>query len=144
MDFSKRHTFAGITFKPTKTGTVRWSTVAKILRKGQVECYWYSRDGSNVLGSPESVLKMARKIGSDWNYLGEHAEYGNPRYAHKRFIRVSFHSNSFVTLYDLADLPELADGSEVDEVEACVGCDSVAEDPPALVEKGGLRLVVSN
>lgn len=144
MDFSKRHIFAGITFKPTKTGAVRWTTVKKMLDRGKVECYWYSRDGSNHLGTIESVLRQEARTGTDRCYLSENTDYGNPRYAHKRFIRVRFHSNSFATIYDLADLPELADGTEVEEVEACVGCDTVAEDPPALVEKGGLRLVVSN
>lgn len=149
MDFSIRHTFAGINFKPNKKGNVKWATVKKMLEGGKVECTWYNPDGSGTSTAPaQTVIDQAERVGPDRCYIAENdTNYGNPRYALQRFVRVSFNSNSFVTLYDVGDLAELADGTEVDEAcQACVGgdCEAIPEEPRALVTMKHLSLIISN
>ncbi len=144
-----KRTFAGITFKPTKTGAVRWSQVAKMLRSGRVECTWWTPSNpQSTVSEASSVLRQVEITGRPSRCrVGQHGNYDNPRYKGQRFVQLTFHSNSFVTLYDLSELSEPADGTEVDEAvecEACVGCEVQEDDPPAIVLKGGLRLVVSN
>lgn len=155
MDFSKRVTFAGVVFKPTKNGVVRWTTVQKMLESGKVECTWYNYDDHQTEtgmspSTAQNVLGQVEMFEAERCYISENGPNGgNPRYSSLRYICVRIHTNMFATIYDLADLPELADGTEVEEVEveaceACVGCDVVPDEPEALVEKGGLRLIVSN
>lgn len=135
----EKQTFAGITFKPTKYGLVRWSQVEMMLRSGQVECTWWTlRCSQNTVSEASAILRQVEVTGRPSPCsVGRHGAYGNPRYQRQPYIRIHFNSNSFATMYDLSKLPELADGTEVVEVEACVGC----EEPPAF---GKLYLVVSN
>lgn len=102
-------------------------------------------DPQNTVSEASSVLNQAEAIGNPECSVGQHQAYGNPRYNGQRCIKVNFQGYLFVTLYDLAELPEQADGTEVDEeaCEACVGCEGHVE-PPAIVTKGHLRLVIDN
>lgn len=73
---NERQTFAGISFKPTKRGSIRYQTVCKILRSGNVNVACtgrytddYAFDAAYNYGkgglSTEAVTKLADEIEED-------------------------------------------------------------------------------
>ena len=134
LDFTKPNTFLSVTFKPSKYGAVRKSQVLKMLKSGQAECYTYEYD--DMTGVQRSIMDAENLAGLLDERRGEcrlsyRREYGNPRYANQTYISVRFHGNSFVHIYDVRDLPELAEPTE----EVSEGCQAI---------QPGLRLAYSS
>lgn len=80
---TERKTFAGVSFKPTKRGSIRYQTVCKILRSGNVNVACtgrytddYAFDAAYNYGkgglSAEAVTDLADKIEKDCKGIPNH------------------------------------------------------------------------